>query len=134
MRRTATSIERMLCNPFYTGIRVSPKLTADRPAEYDRALFLATAIEIANEFGTEQCIRRLLSELRDPQSNWTLLLPVHPCFGEEHKSLMTVEEFVSTALAQIRERHLTVERYFGNVADNLAELAMPLELPQGARR
>jgi hypothetical protein len=117
-RENFAGVTKLFANPAYTGIRVHPDLIAERPRDYDQALFMHIAHAKAREIGGQQCLRDFLKGLKEPDT-WTLLIPIHPSLAGERTVHFSEEEFIVGAAALMGR--MKVEAYFTLVTDNLAQ-------------
>jgi hypothetical protein len=76
------------------------------------------AHEQARKLGSEQCIRNFLKALKQPDE-WSILIPVHPCFAYDRQALMSEADFIKAGVEHIFR--IGVDTYFGNVLENLSQ-------------
>lgn len=133
---TARGVQKAICNPFYIdGFVVDPRLTTDRPDDYDLNEFLSMANEFARIDGFESTLRSLLKKLKTgfPILGWISMIPIHPCFSEAHEGIVNEEQFIAAAVAQVAESRMTVNGYFRNMAENLSQACIPLPRQEAQR-
>ena len=122
---TEEKVKRLLANPFYSGVRVDPILTLERPIEEG---YIQAATQIIREVGAEAFLRNFLDRLEDPShplpSNTTVTddhllssVKVHPHFALDRPPMITDEEFIRAGLMAIKEDG--PEAYLREVLENL---------------
>lgn len=61
-------VKKILCNPLYTGLKIGPAYTLDRPATISEDQFIQAGARMIQEIGAEAYLKQLLANLKDPGS------------------------------------------------------------------